>query len=102
MRLTPLSEEGRIITVSSQPEDAVQLARYIRAALRAATRSVDWFHLPVPIERDAERRIAAARIVVGVFGVGTGCGIGRAPADSVDGILATHTAVAGAYRTHGT
>lgn len=35
-----------------QPVDAAQLARYIRTALGVASRPVNWFHLPVPIERD--------------------------------------------------
>ena len=35
-----------------QPTDAGNLAAVIDGVLRAAGRPIDWFHLPVPIERD--------------------------------------------------
>lgn len=41
-------------------------------------------------EEGARRRIAAASRHRDSYGVGTECGIGRAPADSVTGILETH------------
>ena len=45
----------------------------------------------------AERRIAAASPHVAEFGVGTECGIGRAPAGSTEDILRTHAEVAAAW-----
>ncbi|GEK79583.1 hypothetical protein [Agrococcus baldri] len=41
-----------------QPEDAGTLAAVIRGVLGAASRPVDWIHLPVPIERDDEAYFA--------------------------------------------
>ena len=45
----------------------------------------------------AQRRIAAAQGFVATFGVGTECGIGRAPVGSTEGILRTHAEVAAAW-----
>lgn len=112
-----------------EPADTGNLATFIRLLLARTPRPIDWFHLPVPIERDDEayfaplkdlglaeetelylglvhredgvegatRRIAAARRSLPVFGVGTECGIGRAPAEQVASILETHRAVAAAW-----
>jgi hypothetical protein len=44
----------------------------------------------------AARRIAAASAHVRAFGVGTECGIGRAPREAVEALLSTHRAVAAA------
>ena len=110
-----------------EPTDAGNLVRYANAVTAAASRSLTWLHLPVPIERDdeayfaalaslepvdelylglvhredgaegAERRIAAASRYAPTFGVATECGIGRAPAGSTEGILRTHAEVAAAW-----
>ncbi|WP_406248971.1 hypothetical protein ACI7YT_02940 [Microbacterium sp. M] len=110
-----------------EPTDAGNLVRYANAVMAAASRSLTWLHLPVPIERDdeayfaalaslepveelyiglvhredgtegAERRIAAASRYAPTFGVATECGIGRAPAGSTEGLLRTHTEVAAAW-----
>ena len=45
----------------------------------------------------AQRRIDAASKVVANFGVGTECGIGRAPEGTTEGILRTHADVARAW-----
>lgn len=45
----------------------------------------------------AQRRIDAASKVVASFGVGTECGIGRAPEGTTEGILRTHAAVTRAW-----
>lgn len=113
-----------------EPADAANLAEYARRVLAAAPRRVDWFHLPVPIERDdaeyfaplaalvpelagtelhlglvhredgvagARRRIDAALTHVPAFGVGTECGLGRAPAGTAADILAIHREVTAAW-----
>jgi len=110
-----------------EPTDAATLVRYANAVIAASAREISWLHLPVPIERDdeayfvplaelapvaelylglvhredgaegARRRIAAASAFTPAFGVATECGIGRAPAGSTEGILATHTEVAQAW-----
>ncbi|WP_194420551.1 hypothetical protein [Microbacterium abyssi] len=107
-----------------EPTDAGTLVRFANAVIAAASRSLSWLHLPVPIARDdaeyfaplaglapvdelylglvhredgaegAARRIAAASAVVPEFGVATECGIGRAPAGSTEGVLRTHAEVA--------
>lgn len=110
-----------------EPTDAATLVRYANAVIAASERKISWLHLPVPIERDDEayfaplaelapvaelylglvhredgaegagRRIAAASAFAPAFGVATECGIGRAPAGSTEGILATHAEVAQAW-----
>ncbi|MCT1478321.1 hypothetical protein [Microbacterium sp. p3-SID336] len=110
-----------------EPSDAGNLVRYANAVAAAASRSLTWLHLPVPIAHDdeayfapladlspvdelylglvhredgaegAQRRIAAATPYVQAFGVATECGIGRAPAGSTEGILRTHAEVAAAW-----
>lgn len=110
-----------------EPTDAATLVRYANAVIAASGRELSWLHLPVPIERDdeayfaplaelapvaelylglvhredgvegARRRIAAASTFAPAFGVATECGIGRAPAGSTEGILATHAEVAQAW-----
>lgn len=110
-----------------EPADAGTLVRYANAVIAASGRPLSWLHLPVPIERDdeayfaplaslapvdelylglvhredgaagAQRRIAAASRYAPFFGVATECGIGRAPAGSTEGILATHAEVSDAW-----
>ena len=110
-----------------EPTDVATLVRYANAVIAASERKISWLHLPVPIERDdeayftplaelapvaelylglvhredgaegARRRIAAASTFAPDFGVATECGIGRAPAGSTEGILATHAEVAQAW-----
>ncbi|MFD5215434.1 hypothetical protein [Microbacterium sp. NPDC058345] len=110
-----------------EPADAGTLVRYANAVIAASGRELSWLHLPVPIARDddayfaplatlapvaelylglvhredgaegARRRIAAASRSVSSFGVATECGIGRAPAGTTEGILATHAEVAAAW-----
>lgn len=107
-----------------EPTDAGNLVRYANAVISASARELTWLHLPVPIERDdeayfaplaelaydgelyiglvhredgaegARRRIAVAQRFVPEFGVGTECGIGRAPEGTTEGILQTHAEVA--------
>ena len=45
-------------------------------------------------EEGARRRIAAARKVVPEFGIATECGMGRRPAEQIDGLLALHATLA--------
>ena len=45
-------------------------------------------------EEGARRRIAAARKVVPKFGIATECGMGRRPAEQIDGLLALHATLA--------
>ena len=108
----------------AEPADAGTLVRFANAVIGGARRDLTWLHLPVPIERDddafyaplaelapvaelylglvhredgvdgARRRIAAASKIVPAFGVGTECGIGRAPSGTTEGILETHAVVA--------
>jgi len=110
-----------------EPTDAATMVRFANAVIAASHRELSWLHLPVPISRDdeayfaplkdlapvaelylglvhredgiegARRRIAAAADAVPSFGVATECGIGRAPAGTTEGILATHAEVAGAW-----
>ncbi|WP_417555010.1 hypothetical protein [Microbacterium sp.] len=110
-----------------EPKDTATLVRFANAVITASARELTWLHLPVPIDRDdpayfapltdltetaelylglvhredgvegARRRIAAASAVVTRFGVATECGIGRAPAGTTEGILATHAEVASAW-----
>ncbi|GMA31036.1 hypothetical protein GCM10025875_10280 [Litorihabitans aurantiacus] len=110
-----------------EPEDTGVIVRFANAVLASSARGLTFAHLPVPIDRDdaayfaplvglspvgelylglvhrqdglegAQRRIAAAQQHVQDFGVATECGIGRAPAGTTEGILATHAAVATAW-----
>jgi hypothetical protein len=41
-----------------EPADTTHLARVVRELVAAAPRRIDWFHLPVPIERDDDAYVA--------------------------------------------
>ncbi len=105
-----------------EPDDTGTLVQVANGLTARCHRSIEWIHMPVPIERDddayfeplrglalqsstelvlgllhkedglagAARRMAAARRAVGDFAVAAECGLGREPADAIDGLLDLH------------
>ena len=109
-----------------EPEDTGVLVGVANMISAAVGRPIDWFHLPVPRDRDdvayfapladlalrpetrlflglvhwtdgvdgASRRIFSAGRVIGGFGIGTECGLGRRDPDTIKGLLRLHAEVA--------
>ena len=109
-----------------RPADCRACVDIFTAAAELIDRSIEWIHVPVPIDRDddaffapldalalapstelyvglihhgdgidgARRRIEAARRHVAGFGVGTECGFGRRPPETIAPLLELHAAVA--------
>jgi hypothetical protein len=100
-----------------EPESAAIMARLVNAIADATPRRVDWWHIPVPKERDDAaffkplrdlrigpasefylglvhrdggnaRRIAAASPYIKQFGVAAECGLGRYKAEEVPALFA--------------
>jgi hypothetical protein len=108
------------------PTDLGVCTEIINRVTAASSRTIDWFHVPVPIDRDdaayyaplaalalgattelylglihfgdgiegAKRRIASAHSYVPSFGVGTECGFGRRPPETIEPLLTLHADVA--------
>lgn len=108
------------------PTDLGVCTQIMNRLTATSPRPIDWFHVPVPIDRDddayfaplgelvlgpatdlyvglihfadgvegARRRIAPARRHVDRFGVGTECGFGRRPPETVPALLDLHHEVA--------